>query len=136
MSKKEQFLIVLHNTDFEWGFEARTDVFLNNELIRDSEGTMKWLSELFKESYDNVTITEGILRTLAHMGLDQVGQKGVDIVAAGLKHPNICVKDAAVHCFENWRESDHIPYLQQVHFDEEWMQRYVEQVIKDLERYK
>jgi hypothetical protein len=131
-AKKKQFRMMIHNTDLEYGFYSNLDYFLEDELQKNNEGTQRWLLELFMENQKDVTVLMAILRTLAHMKYKMVKPLGLRMALAALNHDDEDVRDCGVRCLENWECTEALPVLKSLRYPEEWLQKYVEQVIRDL----
>lgn len=131
MSAKEEFLQMLHTTNLEYGCVSELDHLLEKELTEHQFETTRWIHKLYLEHFHDIRVLTGLLRTLAHMDRERVGSATVTALLA-LRHPNVEVRECAVRAFENWETETSLFILKDVHFEEEWLQDYVSQVVSDL----
>jgi len=127
-----RFLILVAESDLEYGFSSALDTFLRERLAENALATKDWLNALFVEHFGHVAVVTGILRTVAHLEYDEVRPEGLTMALAALSHANVEVKECGIRAFESWARPECLRILEQLGGLEQWMQEYVNQVIADL----
>jgi hypothetical protein len=90
------------------------------------------LNELFIKNFHTPHIIVGILHIISHFDYDLVSPEGPTMAIAALTHKNVEVREYGVKCFENWRHKDGIRILEHIKAGEQWLQNYIDLVIRDL----
>lgn len=134
MDKKQEFMGLFEHTELEYGYTSMLDVFLEKELEERPDETREWVCKLFYEHFEEPWILVKILRTLAHMNNETIKPIGQVLALDALRHRDAEVRESAVRVFENWGSKEYLPHLRKVYFKEDWLQDYVFQVIRDLEK--
>lgn len=130
----QHLLMLIEESELEYGFDSALDVFLRDRLAENALATKEWLNSLFIQHIADPAVTTGILRTIAHLDYSEIVPQGPTIALAALTNLNSEVRECGIRAFENWGTLECLHILRTVRCPEEWMQDYVEHVISDLEQ--
>lgn len=130
----DHLLMLIKESELEYGFNSALDVFLRDRLAENALATKEWLNSLFIQHIADPVVTTGILRTIAHLDYSEIAPQGPTIALATLANLNPEVRECGIRAFENWGTLECLHILRTVQCPEEWMQDYVKQVISDLEQ--
>lgn len=129
----EKLLQLIKDSDLEYGFDSQLDLFLKEKMQQNALATKEWINSVFIEYFDNVDVTTGILRTIAHMSYNEIAPQGITITLAALSHTNPEVKECGIRAYENWANPECLKILRNVDVSEKWLKDYISQVISDFE---
>lgn len=73
-----------------------------------------------------------MLRIIGRFDEEIIFPQGKTMALAALSHKNDEVKELGVRAFENWNSLNSLEVLKNISFDSNWLQDYLNQVIKDL----
>jgi hypothetical protein len=109
----------------------------SEKIVESLYSENKWkanilLNELFVENFHTLHIIVGVLHIISHFDYDLVSPEGPTMAIAALTHKDVEVREYGVKCFENWRHKDGIGVLEHIKADEQWLQNYINLVIRDL----
>jgi len=127
------FLQLIEDSIFEFGFKNAADEYVQNALVRYRAHAREWINTLFNKEFNNPETTSSILRVIAHFDFSQMRPQGVTMATAALSHDDIEVKECGVRCFENWESPENIHILESVDFSDPWLEEYVDEVISNLQ---
>jgi hypothetical protein len=130
----QHLLMLIEESELEYGFDSALDVFLRDRLAENALVTKEWLNSLFIQHIANPTVTTGILRTIAHLDYSEIAPQGPTMALAALANLSPEVKECGIRAFENWGTLECLYILRTVQHQVEWIQEYVNQVITDLEQ--
>lgn len=129
----DEFLSILREEDFEFGFISRSEELLNEQLRINALATRNWLNELFIKYFSDEVIIIGILRIIGRFEPNQIFPQGQTIALAALNHSNIEIKELGIRAFEKWGSHESLEILKNIQVDTPpWLKEYIEDVIKDL----
>lgn len=128
----KNLLSLLREQDFEYGFYSPADKIVHQCLLENEIVTKQWLNELFIKNFNDVVITVGLVRVISHIDYEVIAPQGMTMALAALSHKNNEVKECGIRAFENWGSRDSLTVLENISFDQKWLQDYLEQVIEDL----
>ncbi|TVR82965.1 MAG: hypothetical protein EA412_01205 [Chitinophagaceae bacterium] len=127
------FLSILREEDFEFGFISRSEELLNEQLKINALATRNWLNELFIKHFSDEVIIIGILRIIGRFEPTQIFPQGQTIALAALNHSNDEVKELGIRAFEKWCNIESLEILKKIQVETIWLREYIEEVIKDFE---
>lgn len=127
------FLSLIHKSDFEFGYSTPVDEYVDKALKDYGTFARDWISEIFLKYYSNVSVITGILRVISHINYNLMRPQGMLMATSVLRHENLEVVECGIRCFENWEDPEHKDILKSIHFEQEWLNNYAQEVIKDLE---
>ncbi len=120
-------------SDFEFGYYSAVDKFIDQRLIENTSITKEWLNSIFVKNINNITITLGLLRAIAHIDYNLIMPEGQTMAMAALAHKNPEVRECGIRVFENWNNFESLDILRNCKCEEDWLSEYLKQVIKDIE---
>jgi hypothetical protein len=129
----DHFLSLLKNDIVDTGYHLNSEIYFKTKLKENPSFAKEWLNTVFLENYSNVDLLVKILYIISDIDYDLIVPQGPTIAMAASRHENAEVKEYAVRVFESWENPHMLKYLKYIKFDEEWLQTYLEQVIRDLE---
>lgn len=132
----EKLIKLITESEFEYGYYSDVDKFIKQMLMENASVTREWLNHLFIRHIDNPTVTLGILKAISHIDYDNVLPVGPIMAMAALTNKNPEIREGGIRAFENWGSTDSIKILKTIKCDEDWLEEYLLQVIKDLEGIK
>jgi hypothetical protein len=127
------FISIILEQDFEYGYESKADLFIENLMKKNNIITKTWLNDIFLDYFHIPKIIIGVLQVLSHIDYYDVIPQGPTIAVAALTHKNAEVRETGVRCFENWAAEESLSVLQNLRDSEDWLQDYINQVIEDLQ---
>ncbi len=128
-----EFLSILRDEDFEFGFISRSEKLIYEQLNINALATRNWLNELFIKYFSNETIIIGILRILGRFDPSLIFPQGQTIALAALNHSNDEIKELSIRAFEKWCSVESLGILKSIQVDTPWLQEYILDVISDFE---
>lgn len=129
----QTLISVMKHDDFEYGMSSNSDILIQEHLSINKIATMDWLNSIYVNHPDEDTIILGLLRIISRIDYDIAFPIGPRMAIEALSHKNIEIQDCGIRAFENWENKDNLPFLKNIQMSQEWLQKYLEQVIKDLE---
>lgn len=123
---------IILEQEFEYGFESSGDKFIKEIMTKSRIITRTWLNGVFLDYFSKPRILIGILQIISHLPYTEIYPEGPTMAIAALKHTDAEVRETGVRCFENWGSPDTLNILENLRFNESWLQNYVNQVIEDL----
>jgi len=94
--------------------------------------TKKWLRDLYFNNLHDFGILIGISRLMCHFEEDEIFPEGKEIALHALNHEDNEMKDLGIRAFENWVSLDSLHILKGCKFEDDYLQRYVDEVIDDI----
>lgn len=129
---EREFLSLLRQCHFEYGFDSLADAFVEARLAENSHITMNWISRLYFEHIDDPTLAVGILRAIGRLRYEQAQPVGVSLALSAVIHADDEVKECGIRAFERWAGAESLRVLENLELPEGWIQEYADQVIQDL----
>lgn len=122
------------------------DIYIDGEtsdsehyiLDRYNQGQIDYVADALMEVYSSnlgeAHILEGILTMISCVPYDAIAPKGQIMAMGLLTNKNLSVRDKAIQCFEKWNSKKGLAYLKNIECSPAWLQKYVNKVIKYIER--
>lgn len=130
---KDNFITMLKEDNFEFGYSSKSEKFIEDRIKEQSTDTKSWLQQIFIENFGDVIVSTGILHIISHLDYDIVAPEGPIMAVAALSHKDVQVRECGIRAFENWGDKESLEVLKNLRCEEKWLQKYVDQIIKDLE---
>jgi len=137
---KEGFLLtaMMQEEIYESGVSNPSEEYFSDLLRKDRLGALNCINEIFWthfHAHDKkmVNVLIGILHMISHLEYEDVLPTGQTLAALALNHKNIEVCEYAVKCFENWAHKDCVDKLRAMSISSRWLEKYVNDVIAELE---
>ena len=127
-----EFLYLIEEQNCEYGIDSLADVFIRKRMQENETITKEWLNEIFIENYDSPIILIGILRVISHLEYNDIKPQGITMAISALSHINVEVRECGIRAFESWGTIDSLKILQELNYSEEWLRKYINQIVIDL----
>lgn len=124
---KNDDIELLEYCNLEGFLEKTIKVFKNDDLGQSF--IRKYFMDNFK--YDHKLIS--LLHAISHLDYELVSDSGPYLAGMCLNHKNLEVREFALKAFENWQSKDTLDYLQNIAFEQQWMQEYLVKIIRYIE---
>ena len=131
--KTKEFLHLLKEEHFEFGFTSRSEEFIKSYLTINALATRNWINDIFIHNFHDENILIGVLRILGHFEPSQIFPQGQTIALAALNHKTDEVKELGIRAFESWGGEKSRQILKSISVDTPWLKEYVDEIIADLE---
>lgn len=128
-----QFINLLKEEDFEFGYSTRSEEILNEQLKINALATRNWLNEIFIKNFYDQSIIIGILRIIGRFEPSIIFPQGQTIALAALSHSNDEIKELGIRAFEKWCSIESLEILKSLNVESDWLKEYIEDVISDFE---
>ena len=126
------FIQSIARSDLDLGFSSEAEQLLRTALSQHGPYVREWINHLFLQLFNKPDEVASVLRVISHLDYHSIHPQGTTMAVAAMMHADTMVKEAAVRCFENWRDKSSVPILESLGAQEAWLQSYVNDVIKDL----
>jgi hypothetical protein len=133
---KMELLIQIKNSYFETGFLSLADKFLDESIKKHGNLCFKWAYELYQDNHTDEELVLGLLRILAHIPSNKITPECINIAKKSIMQESSSIKESAIMAFENWEYTDAIPLLEKTHFNDSFLDGYLQGVIRDLKELK
>ena len=128
------FISLVKNEDFEFGQKSESIKIVENELKKNRIATQNWLSDLYLQYFPtDEKILMGILRVIEYFDEEALSPASHIIALASLNKSDE-IKEVCIRIFENWGSIKSYGILKGIKTDIKWLQAYINQVIKDIEK--
>lgn len=129
----KEFLTIILEQDFEYGFDSPADLFVKRLLNQSPTATKEWLNSVFIDYFHDIRILIGLLQIISHIEYFEIYPQGPTMEVAALSHVDSEIRECGIRAFENWGTVESLNVLRNLSCQEKWLQEYVQQVISDLE---
>lgn len=121
----------MQEESFEIGYVSKSEDYFS-EL---PDNRKIWIQSLFEESKkkNNIKMMVGILHIISDLPYCDMFNS---IAFKGINYDDNIVKEYGVKAFEDWEAVDAIPFLVNMKTNQQWLKKYIDSVIKDLESLK
>jgi hypothetical protein len=128
---------LIKTSEFEYGYFSAADEYLEMLMeMRQELPFLDWIYELFLENLENEGFIVKTLRVLAHIPSENITPKCIVIATQSLESESLEIKESAVRAFENWEYTEAIPMLEKTHFNNSFLDGYINVVIRNLKELK
>ncbi len=131
--KTKDFLHLLKEEHFEFGFTSRSEEFIKSYLRINALATRNWINDIFIQNFHEEAILIGVLRILGRFEPSEIFPQGQTMAMAAFNHKTDEVKELGVRAFESWGGESSSRILKSISLDTAWLKEYVDQVIADLD---
>lgn len=113
------------------------DLFETDTCRIASEYSINFLGQILQDIMlkycENSNFMIALCRCLCRYDLNEVKPWGPVMIMALINHKNIFVKEGVVSVIENWADKEMLPMLRSLDVRENWMKRYLNEVIDFLQ---
>jgi hypothetical protein len=129
------FISLVKNEDFEFGQKSESIKMVDNELKENKLATQHWLNDLYIQYFSaDEKVLIGILRVFEYFSEDVFSPASHTIALASISNKSDEIKEIGIRIFENWGSVKSYEILKGIKTDTKWLQAYINQVIKDIEK--
>jgi hypothetical protein len=129
------FISLVKTEDFEFGQKSESIKLVENELKTNKIATQNWLNDLYIQYFSSdEKVLIGILRIIEYFDEETLYPISQTIALASLVNKNDEIKEICIRIFENWGSLRSYQILKGIKTDTKWLQLYINQVIKDIEK--
>ena len=129
------FISLVKNEDFEFGQKSESIKLIEGELSENRIAVQNWLNDLYLKYFStDEKILIGILRIFEYFDEDVFYPTSHTIALASMVNHSDEIKEICVRIFENWASIESYNLLKGVETNTKWLQSYISQVIKDIEK--
>lgn len=128
-------LSVIKNDYFEDGIQSRSENYIiENFNESTSDLIKKALMRLYHDNVSDSHILTGILLMIGSVPYSKIEPEGPIMALGLLQNVDISIRDRAIQAFERWNSKKDLSVLRSLKCDRKWLQRYVDKVIKYIEK--
>lgn len=128
------FLALIKTEDFEFGKKNESVLLIEEQLKINSVATQNWFNKLYIKNFSNNEKTLiGLLRVVESLDQQALHPTAETMAIAALSHKNDEIKELGIRIFENWGSINSYELLKNLKVGPQWLQDYINQVIKDIE---
>lgn len=136
--KKNYIRSLLKNDNYELGFVSELQTYIEEQLIKEKEdgqrtNIQKALEEIYLEEFNHTPTFIHLLQIISQIDYTLILPTGPIMALAATRHENCEVREYGLRCFENWEDPSSLSILKSLHFEENWLQNYLDMLIDDLE---
>lgn len=136
--KKSYIRTLLKNDIYELGTISELQTYIEKQLIIENEqyvstNFQKILEEIYLEEFQNPSIFVNFLQIISQIDYKLIYPTGPIMALAATRHENCEVREYGLRCYENWEDPSCLSILKSLHFEEEWLQNYLNMLISALE---
>lgn len=124
---------LLKNDMYEPGVVSEVQKYAEERLRCEKEKTQSILQSIYLENYDHTSVFVNLLQVISQIEYSLIEPAGPIMALAATRHKDCEVREFGLRCYENWEDLKCIPILKNLHFEEEWLQNYLDMLIADLE---
>jgi hypothetical protein len=128
------FLSLIKYENFEFGQRCESIDLVEENIKINKVATQNWINKLYLRFFGSDEILLSLLRVINYLNKDLLYPTGQTIALSSLSHKNDEIKEMGVRIFESWGCIESYNILKTVKVGTIWLQEYVNEVIKDLEK--
>jgi len=129
------FISLVKNEYFEFGQKSESIKIVERELKENRIATQNWLNDLYLQYFStDEKILIGILRIFEYFDEEVLFPASHMIALASIVNKSDEIKEIGIRIFENWGSIKSYETLKGIKTDTKWLQTYINQVVKDIER--
>ena len=88
---------------------------------------------IYATKYNKHTLAYNIIVVLSQISYKYLGVWSQILAIAATRNKYIDIEEVGIRCFENWESKDACTFLKECRFSEPWLQKYADEVCKDIE---
>lgn len=129
-----QFLSLIKEEDFEFGQRSKSINLVEEQLQTNTIATQNWFNKLYLYYFRaDEKILLSLLKVVEYLDKELFFPTGQTMAISALSHKNDEIKEMGVRIFENWCSIESYEMLKNLKVETIWLQKYIDQVVKDLE---
>lgn len=133
---EKKILKIINSDYYESGLISNIEKFMRTDCNSDNlPFIIEAAQQVLRKNLTNEHVVEGILTLLSTRSYEEMEPQGTFMCLSLLSNINYNIRDKAVQTYEKWNSKKGINDLLSVHFQEEWLQDYINKVIENLRKY-
>jgi hypothetical protein len=129
------FLSIIKNEDFEFDQRCESINLVEENLKVNRVATQNWINKLYLQYFaSDEKVLLSLLRVIDYFNRELFYPTGQTIALSALVHNSDEIKEMGVRIFENWGSIESLNILKAIKVDTDWLQKYINEVIIDLEK--
>lgn len=128
-------LSVIRVDDFEFGTKGASVFIVEDQLKNNPPIVSQWLNDLYLKSFaekDSSTLI-GILKIIEAIEHEAIKDNGRLYAMCAILHKDLEVKELGIRILENKCNLENYGILKNIQIDTQWLNDYLQKVIKDFE---
>lgn len=119
---------------FDSGEMSKSETVISRMVKLHPDQTRDAVSQIFYEQYQSKDPKHliGLLKSIRVLQHSEIAPVGPVIAIAALMHVDLEVNEAAIMCFEGWRNREALNALRNVRAQDPWLRKYIEKVISEI----
>lgn len=135
MQFSNEISIIINHDEYVDGEVSQSEMFMKEAYENEQmDYVMEALMQIYMDSLSNIHVLEGILVMISCVPYEVVQPKGQTIAMGLLSNRELLIRDRAIQCFERWNSKKGLDVLRSLDCQPKWLQRYVDKIIKYIER--
>lgn len=114
------------------GYTHICESILGSSLQEYGSVAVEWIQHTYVRNIRRVAHSSDILRCVGRLPTGLVEPWGLTMAIAGLSHPDVRVRDAAVCALENWATQDSFEILSLHQEPVSWLANHIDQILDDV----
>lgn len=137
--KRAYILNLLENDIYEPGVITQLQRYIERQLKEENagnqpKGIQQLLGDIYLECFQNsVAMFVNLLQVVSQIDYALISPAGPIMAIAATRHEDCEVREYGLRCYENWEDKASLKILKKLHFEETWLQNYLNMLIADLE---
>lgn len=125
---------LLKYEDVEYGIKSEGEKIIREQIENNCIVALNWINDLYIRFFNDEKILTGLVKIIGNIEENKISSVGQLIALASLSHKNNEIKELGVRAFENWASPKSYSILSNLNVGDGWLQEYINQVVKDLEK--
>lgn len=126
--------LLMRNEIYTSGEIAPSETFVEETMkANETEQVVKWLLKFQLDNYDNPSLLIGLLHMISHFEYNSETELMNYIPLSLLQHKNEEVCEFSIKVYENWNCKSTLKVLKSLKCDKPSQQKYLDEVIEDIE---
>ncbi|MNE39472.1 hypothetical protein D3C87_1338970 [compost metagenome] len=128
------FISLLKSEEISLDYSSPAEKLFLELLNENSSITLNWLNSFYVKYFTDEKIHMNILRLIGNLKEEQISSLGILIATSALCNKNVEIKELGMRAFENWGSLNSFNVLSQLDIQQQWLNDYRNQVIKDISK--
>lgn len=124
---------LLKNDIYEPGTVTELQLYVEKQLKINKEKMQSVLQSIYLEEFGCISLFVNLLQVISQIEYKMIEPAGPIMALAATRHQNCEVREYGLRCYENWEDAACLSLLKSLHFEEKWLQNYLEMLIADFE---
>lgn len=131
---QKKLVFLMEGENYVSGEISASEEFVENAMDKFGNLTvMNWIMSFYEQNFSKPAVLIGLLHMISHFKYEAVKPAGPIMALGLLSHKSFSVREFAIKSFENWNDKASLNYLKNLHYENVALQKYVNEVIYDIE---